>query len=403
VKPTATVRKDTPADRLRSQRGTDVDWERLRQEFPLLDRCIYFNACSLGPLPRAGMQALREYGRVWDRNGTVVWFTEWMPLLERLRSLVGQLLHAPSGTIALAPSASVALMIMASSLLRRTTRRKVLIGELDFPTVGHQFLSRPDVTVEFVKSEDGVGVSPQAFAVRIDQDTALVATTHLTYATGCLQDVRSLVQVAHEKGAMVLVDGYHTVGCLPIDVGDLGCDVFVGGSLKWLSGGPGTAFIYCRPELIPELQPVGTGWLGTKDFLTFSLQELQYAEDARRFEGGTWAMPSHFVAAAALQLILDVGVDRISERLRDFTGRILDRCQAEGIATSTPVERERRCGIVSLHCERPEIVERALREDGVIVDSRPGLLRLSPHWALRPQELDRGLDLVVNRMAMARA
>lgn len=398
----ATARESTPPDRLAFQPGTEVDWERLRTEFPLLDRCLYFNTCSLGPVPRAGMRALEEYGRVWDRDGTVVWFTEWMPLLVRLRTLVGRLLHAPPGTIAVAPSASVALLIMASSLLRRTTRRKVLIGELDFPTIGHQFLSRPDVNVEFVESEDGLGVSPQAFAERIDPDTALIATTHLTYATGCLQDVQSLVQAAHEKGAMVLVDGYHTVGCLPIDVRDLGCDIFVGGFLKWLSGGPGTAFIYCRRELIPELQPVGTGWLGTKDFLTFSLQELQYAEDARRFEGGTWAMPSHYVAAAALQLVLDVGVDRICERLRDFTGRILDRCQAEGIAARTPAERDRRCGIVSLRCEQPEAVERALYEDGVIVDSRPGLLRLSPHWALRPEELERGLDLVVKRMAMAR-
>lgn len=377
------------------------DLAGLRAEFPLLDRVIYLNACSLGPLPRAGGDALREYAEAWDREGTPAWFTDWLPTLERLRGRLAELLGASRHAIALAPSVSVALTTMASAMARRDPgRRKVLIGALDFPTLGHQWLSRPDFEVEFVPSPDGVGVPPEAFIERIDAETAMVATTHLYYTTGYLQDVRPIAEAAHAAGAMCLVDGYQTVGCVPVRVDELGCDVFVGGCLKWLSGGPGTAFIWCRPELISELRPAGTGWFATADPFSFTLESLDFADDARRFETGTWPVPSHYAALAGLELILEqAGVERICERLRDLTGRIMERCDEAGLLVFTPRERERRCGIVTIEAERPEEVERRLHGVGVIVDSRPGRVRLSPHWAIRDDELERGLELIEAELA----
>jgi selenocysteine lyase/cysteine desulfurase len=370
--------------------------EALRAEFPLLDRVLYLNACSLGPLPRVGRAALDRYAESWDSRGTPAWFSDWLPVLERLRGRVGQLLRAPSGSVALAPSVSVALTTMASALARRSAgRRKVLIGGLDFPTLGHQWLSRAGFDVEFVPSPDGVRVPPAAFVDRIDSSTALVATTHLFYSTGYMQEVGPIAEAARAAGAACLIDGYQTVGCVPVDVGALGCDVFIGGCLKWLSGGPGTAFIQCRPELIPELEPEGTGWFATREPFSFTLEQLDFADDARRFETGTWPVPSHYAALAALELILDrAGVERICERLRDMTGRILERCQAAGLRVFTPLERERRCGIVTIETARPEEVEARLHARGVIVDSRPGRVRLSPHWALSDDELERALHLV---------
>jgi selenocysteine lyase/cysteine desulfurase len=373
------------------------DWKALRAEFPLLDQFIYLNACSLGPLPRQGKSALEAYARSWDEKGTPAWFSDWLPLLERLRAAIGRLLQAPDGSVAIAPSVSVALTTMASAL-PMGGRRKVLIGGLDFPTVGHQWLSRPDFDVEFVPSEDGIGIRPEAFIERIDSETALVATTHLYYTTGYLQDVRRIADAAHERGALMLVDGYQTVGCVPVDVGRLDCDVFVGGCLKWLSGGPGTAFIYARPELIPELLPAGTGWFATREPFSFTLRQLDFADDARRLETGTWAVPSHYAALAGLELILEVGVEAICERLRALTSRILERCEAAGIQVLTPREAERRCGIVTLANDRPEDIEAGLLEDGVIVDSRPGRVRLSPHWCVTEEELERGMDLVEARL-----
>lgn len=376
------------------------DWMALRSEFPLLERFIYLNACSLGPLPRGGRAALARYAQDWDENGTPVWFRRWLPLLGRFRERVGDLLSAPPGSVAIAPSVSVALTTLASGLPLPAGRAKVLIGELDFPTIGHQFLSRPGFDVEFVPSRDGMTIPPEAFAERIDERTALVATTHLFYTTGYLQDVRAIADAAHAAGALCLVDGYQTCGCVPIDVDAMGCDAFVGGCLKWLSGGPGNAFLYMRPDLIPAARPQGTGWFATRDPFSFTLQELDFADDARRLETGTWAMASHYAGLAGLELVLEVGVAHIQERLRDLTGRILERCEQAGIRTFTPLERERRCGIVTLECEHPEEVERRLLDDGVIVDSRPGRVRLSPHWCVTDQELDRGMDLVLHHLGV---
>jgi selenocysteine lyase/cysteine desulfurase len=377
------------------------DWTALRSEFPLLDRYIYLNACSLGPLPRRGHAALNRYAQDWDEKGTPVWFSDWFPLLARFRERIGELLKAPAGTTAIAPSVSVALTTLASSLPLPTGRDKILIGELDFPTIGHQWLSRPGYEVEFVPSRDGMTIPPEAFAERIDSRTALVATTHLFYTTGYLQDVRAIADAAHAAGALCLIDGYQTCGCVPLDVEAMGCDAFVGGCLKWLSGGPGNAFIYVRPDLIPLMRPQGTGWFATRDPFSFTLQELTFADDARRLETGTWAMPSHYAGLAALELILEVGVDNIQERLRDLTDRILERCDEAGVKTFTPRERSRRCGIVTLGCDRPEEVEAKLHEEGVIVDSRPGRVRLSPHWCVTGPELERGMDLVLDKIKSA--
>jgi selenocysteine lyase/cysteine desulfurase len=377
------------------------DWKALRAEFPLLERCIYLNACSLGPLPRAGSAALTRYGQDWNEKGTPVWFADWLPLLSRFREKIGDLLQAPPGSTAIAPSVSVALTTLAGGLPLPEGRNKVLIGELDFPTIGHQWLSRPGVEVEFIRSRDGMTIPPEAFAERIDERTALVATTHLFYTTGYLQDVRAIADAAHAKGALCLIDGYQTCGCVPLDVGAMGCDAFVGGCLKWLSGGPGNAFLYVRPDLLSRVRPQGTGWFATRDPFSFTLQELVFADDARRLETGTWAVPAHYVGLAGLELILDVGVANIQDRLRDLTGRILERCEQAGVKTFTPHQRERRCGIVTLECEHPEEVEAALHASGVIVDSRPGRVRLSPHWCVTDEELERGMDLVLQHLGAA--
>ena len=374
------------------------DWARLRAEFPLLDRFVYLNACSLGPLPRAGQAAIEAYAAAWMEKGTPAWYSDWLPVLDRLRSRVAELLHAPAGSTALAPSVSSALTTLASGLPMPPGRHKVLIGGLDFPTIGHQWLSRPQLEVEFVPSEDGMTIPPYAFAERMDSRTALVVTTHLFYTTGYLQDVRAIAEAAHAAGALCVIDGYQTVGCAPVDVAEIGCDAFTGGCLKWLSGGPGTAFMSVRPELLPEVKPQGTGWMATREPFSFTLQELDFAPDAHRLESGTWPVPSHYAALAGLDLILEVGVEAIQERLRDLTGYILARCDEADVRTFTPRERERRCGVVTLECDHPEEAEARLLAAGVIVDWRPGRVRLSPHWCVTESELEHAMDLVLEHV-----
>ena len=369
----------------------EPDWAALRAEFPLLDRCVYLNACSLGPLPSRGLEALRAYADAWDSKGTPAWYSDWLPVLDRLRSRVAELLNAPPGSVALAPSASAALTTLASCLPRRGPR--VLLARDDFPTDGHQWLSRPDVEVRF---EDAGRLAAEV------ERADLVCTTHIAYGTGEVRDVGAVCAAARAAGATSLIDGYHAGGSIPIDVGAIGCDAYVGGCLKWLSGGPGTAFLYVRPDLIPDMRPVGTGWFATREPFSFTTDRLDFAGDARRFEGGTWPVPSHYAALAGLELVLEVGVDAICERLRDLTGRIIDRCREAGLEVLTPLEPERRSGMVAIACDRGEEIEARLLERGVVIDSRPGRIRVSPHWAMAEAEVDRGLDIVLEEVARAR-
>src|SRR2546428_2929907 len=347
------------------------DWQALRAEFPLLAKYSYFNACSLGPLPRSGQAALHRYAQDWDEKATPYWSTTRRPLPVGFGGGVAELLGPPAGSTAIAPSVSVALTTLATGLPLPKGRDKVLIGELDFPTVGHQWLSRPEFEVEFVPSRDGMTIPPEAFAERMDSRTALVATTHLFYTTGYLQDVRAIADAAHAAGALCVIDGYQTCGCVPLDVEAMGCDAFVGGCLKWVSGGPGHAFLYVRPDPIPQGRPPGTGWFATPGPFSFTLQELTLPHDARRLETGTWAMACHYAGLAGLELILEVGVANIQERLRDLTDRLLERCDETGVKTFTPRARERRCGNLSLKCDKPEEGQAEPHARGAIGDSRP--------------------------------
>ena len=366
------------------------DWAALRSEFPLLDRCVYLNACSLGPLPRAGMRALSDYTRAWDEMGTPAWYSDFLPLLERLRARIAELLGAPPGSVAITPHASAALTTLASCLPRSSDR--VVIARDDFPTDGHQWLSRPDVEVDFVEG----AALPSSLA-----GAGLVCTTHIVFGTGEVRPAREICSAAASAGATSLIDGYHACGSIPIDVAAIGCDAYVGGCLKWLSGGPGTAFLYVRPDLIEELRPVGTGWFATREPFSFTTDRLDFAGDARRFESGTWPIPSHYAALAGLELILSVGVDAICARLGRLTGRIIDQCLDAGLEVMTPLEPERRSGMVTVRCPNGEEVEHRLLEKHVVIDSRPGRIRISPHWSQSEDEVDEGTALVLEELRRA--
>jgi kynureninase len=359
----------------------EPDWPALRREFPLLDRCVYLNSCSLGPLPRAGKRALESYARAWDEIGTPAWYSDFLPLLDRLRGRIADLLGAPAGSVAVVPNASTALTTLASCLPRPSPR--VAIQPDDFPTDGHQWLSRPDAEVEFrpVPPVDGVG---------------LVCTTHVVFGTGEVRDVASICAETRAAGATSLIDGYHACGSVPIDVVAMRCDAYVGGCLKWLSGGPGTAFLYVRPDLLPSLEPVGTGWFATREPFSFTTDALDYAPDARRFEGGTWPIPAHYAALSGLELVLAVGVPAIADRLRLLTGRMIERATEAGCEVLTPWET--RSGMVAIACPRGEEVEARLLARGVVIDSRPGRIRVSPHWSMSEDEVDRGFALVLEEL-----
>ena len=362
------------------------DLLRFRAEFPLLAATRYLNTCSLGALPARGRAKLDEFLAQWDRLGASAWYGYWMDELAALREDFGWAIGRPGSEIALAPNVSVALASVASALDavhrgdQAAPRKRVITTALDFPTLGHQWLARATLGVELVvlPSPDGLSVPLEAFAAAIDERTALVATGHVYFTTGAVQDVSGLAELCHERGALLLIDAYQATGLIPTDVAALGVDIYVSGTLKWLFGGPGNAFLWLRPELREALTPTTTGWFSSARQFDFDVGSLEYADDARKFEMGTPALPSAFLARGGMSLVREVGIERLHERTIDLGSLVIRQAEAAGLRVRAVRDAAWRGGIVGIETPEPRAVVATLATEGIIVDARPGVVRISP-------------------------
>ena len=352
-----------------------------RDEFPILQRKTYLNSCSLGPLSQRSMTAMTRFQELWNEHGAQAWYQIWMGELAALRQKFARLIGAQPHEVALAPNVSAALSEIATGL-DLGERNRVVLADMDFPTLAYQWLAkrRMGTDVVFVESEDHVTLPVERFASQIDTQTGLVATSRVFYLSGYIQDMPKLAETTHDAGALLLVDDYQGTGQVPLDVKAAGIDFLVTGSLKWLMGGPGVAFIYVREELIPRLRPTVTGWWGARDQFQFRTTEFEFREDAARLEAGTPAMAAVYAASAALDIVLEVGVERIRERTRFLADDLVRRVREHGWQIRSPLDGATRSSIVMLALERPEELVHGLSERGIVVDSRPGLLRISPHF-----------------------
>ena len=371
-----------------------------RHEFPLLDASVYLNTCSLGARTERSRQRLEAFLADWDELGARAWYRRWLGELEGLREDFGSVIGVPGSEISLAPNVSAALAVIASALdavhrgdpaalghLREAgvatgphPRTRVVTTALDFPTIGHQWLARAPLGVELVvvPSPDGVTVPLEAFEAAIDERTALVATGHVYFTTGARLEVRPLADLCHERGALLLIDAYQATGIVPTDVVGDGVDVYVSGTLKWLFGGPGTAFAWVRPALHAGLLPTTTGWFSSARQFAFAVDALELAADGRRYELGTPSVPSAAIARGGMDLVRELGVVRLGERTRDLGDLLIDLAEREGLAVRTVRDAGGRGGIVPVRVADPKPVVDALAAEGIIVDFRPGVVRCSP-------------------------
>ena len=382
--PTRSKAKAQVATTPMMNRGRDEPHRDLlayREEFPILQRKIYLNSCSLGPLSRRSMAAMTRFQDLWNEHGAQAWYQLWMGELAALRQKFARLIGAQPHEVALAPNVSAALSEIATGL-DLGKRNKVVLADMDFPTLAYQWLAkrRTGIDVAFVESEDHVTLPVERFASQIDARTGLVATSRVFYLSGYIQDVRTLAQAAHNAGALLLVDDYQGTGQIPLDVKAADIDLLVTGSLKWLMGGPGIAFIYVREGLISRLRPTVTGWWGARDQFQFRTTEFEFRDDAMRLEAGTPAMAAVYAASAALDIVLEIGVERIRERTRFLADDLVRRVREHGWQIRSPLDGAMRSSIVMLALERPEELVQGLSERGIVVDSRPGLLRISPSF-----------------------
>ncbi|MBT8395362.1 MAG: aminotransferase class V-fold PLP-dependent enzyme [Gemmatimonadetes bacterium] len=358
-----------------------------RVEFPILRTHTYLNSCSLGALSHRAEMYLDEFLGLWHTMGASAWYEHWMDKLAVLRGQVEAFLGGPRGSLALVPSTSAALSTVAESVQLKGDRNRVICSELDFPTLGYQWAVKPDVEVVVLPSNDGIGMDPDQFAEAVDERTLFLATSHVFFTTGFVQDLRTIADIAHAAGAYCLIDGYQGAGQIPLSVAETGVDFYTTGPLKWLCGGPGLSYLFVRPEIIPELYPRITGWFGAANAFDFDIREFRPHGDARRFEMGTPALHTVHTALGGQEIIDEVGIEAIARRNRELTNFLVEGCADAGFSLTTPSDPTRRSAIVMIKHPDPPGAVAHLANSGIIVDHRPGHVRVSPHFYNNEEEI----------------
>jgi selenocysteine lyase/cysteine desulfurase len=363
---------------------TAPDWNAWRAEFPTLERCTFLNTCSLGALSRRGRAAVGRFLDLWEEHGASAWYRTWMGEIAALRADFAALVGAPAGSTAIAPSIGAALGVIASSpqLYGKpgSPRTRVVTTALDFPTIPHQWLVRPDVEVVILPSDDGISVPLERYEAAIDERTALVATSHVFFTSGYIQPIAEIARLAHAKGALALVDGYQAAGQVPVDVATSDVDFYLTGGLKWLLGGPGIVYLYVRPELVGSLVPTTAGWFGHRDQFAFDAEHFAFHDDARRFEVGTPAVAAVYAGRAGLGIVLEIGAEQLRRRQLELIGDLVARLRDAGMSLKLPARPEEHAGIVMVRADDPAAAVRGLRERRIVADYRPGFVRLSPYF-----------------------
>jgi kynureninase len=374
-------------------------FDRRRKEFPSLDSGIHLLSHSLGPMPHRARESMAAYLDRWAGYGREnAWKAEWWELSRKVGDRIARLLGGVDSSVQVEASASVAISAVASCFdFGGGPRRKIVTTGLEFPTTEYilREQERTGARVEVIESQDGVTTPIERLLEAIDEETALVAVSHASYRSSFLLDPRPIVERAHAVGSLVLLDVYQTAGVLPLEVAGWGVDFAVGGTIKWLCGGPACGYLYVQPELLPELAPRLTGWIAHEEPFDFAPGRIRFASDARRFAQGTPSVPSLYSCLPGLEILLDVGTEAIARESRRRTQWMVDTALTRGWDLKSPAEPDRRGGSVMLGVSNPERLEADLARRGVFVDWRPGVVRLSPHFFNTDEEVGQTLEVLV--------
>jgi kynureninase len=373
------------------------DHQTLRDEFPILERRTYLNSCSLGALSRRSESYLEEFTERWHDMGASAWYRHWLGRIEDLRGRVAPFLGTTPRELALLPSTSAALAVITESV-RAEGRNRVVCTELDFPTLAYQWAVKPEIELVVLRSPDGIRIDPEQFEEAVDERTLFLATSHVFFSTGYEQDLVALAEIARNAGAWSLIDGYQGAGQAELSLPETGVDFYTAGPLKWLCGGPGLAYLYVRQALVEELEPRITSWFATERQFDFDLEGFEYRADARRFEMGTPALPTVHTALGGQEIIDEIGIAPIVRRNRALTAYLVGRSEDAGFKLRLAAP-EQRTAIVMMHHDDPPGAVRHLAEHGVIVDHRPGFVRVSPHFYNTEEEIDRCVDVLAKYSA----
>ena len=359
-----------------------------RAEFPILERTTYLINHSLGAMPRRAEDGLAEYARTWRERGIRAWGEGWWELPMTVGDRIARIIGAPAGTTVMHQNVAVAEAVVLSCFRPTPERNRIVYESGNFPSVRYLYQAQRDLEVVVCEDDD-------AIVDAIDERTLLVPISHVLFKSGEIQDAARIVERAHEAGAHVILDAYQSAGIVPLDVTALGVDFAVGGSVKWLCGGPGNGWLYIRPDLAERLEPTSTGWQAHESPFAFE-EEMRYAPGSARFLTGTPNVPALYAATAGYDLIEEIGVERIRTNSLRQTDLLIALADAAGFGIASPRDHERRGGTVTVHVDEFPAVHKELSERQILCDFRPGAgIRIGPHYFTSDDEL----RLVIEQIA----
>lgn len=363
---------------------------RWRDEFPILKSTNYLISNSLGAVPAAAGAALNEYFETWATRGVRAWEETWWTLTGELGDRVAPLVGARPGEVIFQPNVTLAHAVVFSAIELTPRRNRIVTDAMHFPSILYLLEEQRhgDAALTVVPSDDGVSVDTDRLVAAIDERTAYVSLSHVLFKSSYIHEIGAIAERARQVGARLIVDGYQAVGSIPVDVRALGVDVYIGGCLKWLCGGPGAAFLWVDPELLPRLRPRLTGWMAHQRPFAFE-PRLDRRDDAWRLLHGTPNISALYAALPGVEIVNRVGVRAIRAKSARQTARLMDLAEARGLACTSPSDPARRAGTVAIDVEHGYEISRGLKALEILCDYRPGAgIRLSPHFYTRDDELD---------------
>ncbi|CAN5431401.1 kynureninase [soil metagenome] len=368
---------------------------RWRSEFPIVDTCTYLVSHSLGAMPRRAVTYLQQFADEWSSRGVRAWQEGWWDIGRTTGDLLAPILGVPAGTISMHQNVTVAMAIIASCYRFDGPRRKIVLTDLEFPSNIYLFegFRRYGAEIVRVKSDDAMRTNLERLLDAIDERTALVPLSYVLFRSAYIQKVDAVIEKAHRVGARVILDLYQAAGTVPLSVEASGADFAVGGSVKWLCGGPGAGYLYVRPDLAKGVEPGFVGWAAHAQPFQFVAEAIEYADAPERFQSGTPNVPSLYSARAGYEIVAEVGVQAIREKSLRLTRRMIDLAREAGWRVNTPDRDDERGGAVIVDVPDAEAAAAELIRHEVIVDYRPGAgIRMAPHFYNTVEEIEQAME-----------
>lgn len=371
---------------------------RYRSEFPILEKTTYLISNSLGAMPRGVFDALNGYAEIWAVRGVRAWEEKWWMLALEIGNQIGGLMNASPNSVAIHGNVTQCQAVVASCFDFNGKRNKVVYSDLNFPSVMYFWEAQRSrgARVHMVKTDDGIEVPVERLLDAIDEETLLVPVSHVIFRSSFINDAKAICEKAHKVGAHVILDTFQSLGSgVSVDVQELNVDFACGGVLKWLCGGPGTAYLYVRPDLARKLEPKFTGWMAHETPFAFEIGPTRYTHGPYRFLNGTPNVPALYAAMPGLKILREVDMAEVRDKSKRLTARIITLADQRGWRVRAPRDPERRGGTVAVDTPPSKEVCAELLKRDILVDWRPGAgVRMSPHFYNKEEEIDFALAAI---------